>query len=176
MRIMLDNMVYDRIAEAPGMIARLNRMTAEGRITILTTFVQETQMAAIPDVRKRAQFRAIQRTKVPPAAGLYGVTPYGEFPYGSDGSEGGLSVHELMTAREQHAHGALPPAEEHGGYLDLRKGHKGDALIASTASAEADVLITEDGRLLRKLRKSRVRCEVWRFHRFREFVFDESGG
>ena len=170
MKIMVDTNIYDKIIETPGMLERLNSHTADGHLTVLTTFVQEEQIAAITDTEKRKMIQSIQRTKVPPAAGLWGLTPWGEFPWGSDGSEGGLPVHEVMTTiTPEQADVAMP--KEHAEAFGLRRGHSGDALIASTASVEADVLVTEDGRLRKKVKNSGAKCHVWTFDNLREYVF-----
>jgi hypothetical protein len=45
-----------------------------------------------------------------------------------------------------------------------------DALIATTASGEADVLVTDDRGLAKRVRASGARCEVWTFAKLRRFV------
>jgi len=52
--------------------------------------------------------------------------------------------------------------------------HSEDALIAATAELEADVLVTNDGQLKRRLRKSQQTraspIQIWKFEDFRQFV------
>jgi predicted nucleic acid-binding protein len=43
------------------------------------------------------------------------------------------------------------------------KGGPHDALIATTASVEADVLVTDDGQLIKKMRMNGEKYEVWTF-------------
>ncbi len=45
-----------------------------------------------------------------------------------------------------------------------------DALIAMTASRDADVLVTEDENLMKKARAAGVNCEIWTFQQFVAFV------
>jgi predicted nucleic acid-binding protein len=147
--VMLDTNIYDRIVETPGMASALDQLTAAGRIQILTTFIQQDEIAAIPDVVKRSKVKSVRTTKVTPTAGMYGVTPYGESPYGCDGSEGVLPVDALMS----------------------RSGKRWqDALIASTASAKADVLVTEDADLKSRVARAGIRCEVWGYECFRQYI------
>lgn len=154
MKVMLDTHIYDRIVKTSGMCERVNELSAEGRLVILSTFVQEEELSAIPDANKRGEVQRIKTTKLMPAAGLYGLTPYGESPYGCDGADGGLPVDEVMSARGEHWQ---------------------DAIIASTASAEADVLVTEDARLIRRALQGGIRCPIWTFDRFVNYVLHASG-
>jgi len=151
---MLDTQIYDLIVSTRGMVRLLNLLTDQGRLVILSTFVQENELASIRGEVKRREILRVKRTKVFSAAGMYGVTPYGEFPYGSDGSEAGLPVSRVVSLTGKHWQ---------------------DALIACTASAEAEVLVTEDKRLHKRVADSSIRCLVWRFHQFKDYIFELSG-
>jgi predicted nucleic acid-binding protein len=50
-----------------------------------------------------------------------------------------------------------------------------DALLATTSSGDADVLVTGDAALLVKARKAGVKCEVWDLADFKAFVADAVG-
>lgn len=151
LRIMLDTQIYDLIVLTPGMVQRLGTLAERGKLEILTTFVQESELSAIPDETKRQQILGIKRTKVHPAAGPWGVAPWGEFPWGANGSEAGLPVQKVISTAGKHWQ---------------------DALIACTASAEAEILVTEDARLSKRVAHSGIKCAVWKFRQFKQHVFE----
>jgi len=74
MRVMLDSMIYDKIIETPGMTEQLNQLSMEGKIDILSTHIQEDELAAIPDKQKRTAVQAIGRREVRRAE-LSGTSP-----------------------------------------------------------------------------------------------------
>ena len=152
---MLDSNVYDKIVKTTGMLDRLNDLSAAGEIVILTMHVQEHQLAATPPKNevKKAKIQKVKRTRVAPSAFLWGITPWGEAPWGSDGSEGGLSVFDVITPSGNDVE---------------------DALIASTASAEADVLVTEDARLRKRVLRRGIRCRVWTFKHLKDYILRAS--
>jgi|KBSSwiStaDraftv2_1062776.scaffolds.fasta_scaffold497186_1 hypothetical protein len=47
-----------------------------------------------------------------------------------------------------------------------------DALLAATASAEADALVTNDGDLGMKVKARNLPCELWSLEDFQHFVED----
>jgi hypothetical protein len=55
------------------------------------------------------------------------------------------------------------------------RGKMHDALIACTASGEADVLVAKDQDLRRKVSSSAVRCELWSFEDLLEFARKREG-
>lgn len=81
--------------------------------------------------------------------GYYDVgLKYGESYYG-DGSDTGLPLCESRTKGRDGA---------------------GDAIIATTAAGEADVLVTDDVELADTARSNGVQCELWSFQQFKGFV------
>lgn len=86
MRIMLDTMVFDHIVAAEGLVERLDRAQRQGVLTLLTTEVQEEQLRAAPEAKRRS-FRVIRRLVVPAAE-----------------DEGAMSDDEIIAASAlQHA-------------------------------------------------------------------------
>ena len=49
-----------------------------------------------------------------------------------------------------------------------------DALLAMTASRDADVLVTEDENLMKKVRAAGANCSIWSFEEFVAFVQTET--
>ena len=152
MKIMIDSQIYDLVANTPGLAESLNALQRGGALTILSTHIQEDELASIKDAGKEARMAVIQRVQVPTAGGVYGVPKYDGGTYG-DGSDSGISIDEVR----------IPS-----------KGHTRDALIATSASKHADVLVTEDGRLARRLNSLTPRCEIWSFSDFKEWVATET--
>jgi len=71
-----------------------------------------------------------------------------------------LRVLDALPKENVATHGVVPR-----GRSALR-----DALVATTASGEADVLVTDDTDLAKKVGLSTARCEIWSFQDFVHFV------
>jgi hypothetical protein len=153
MRVMLDTQIYDLVANTPGLVEAVNALQRRGALTILCTHIQEDELASIRDATKAARVAAIQRTRAPTAGGVYGVSKYGAGTYG-DGSDSGISIDEVRASSKRHTR---------------------DALIATSSSKHADVLVTEDGRLARRLNHLTPRCQVWSFSEFQQWVVAHMG-
>ncbi len=151
MRLMLDTMIYDKVVDTPGMLELLQRLVDEGEVEILATHIQEDELAKIPDERKRAEVSKIPRQEVPTSGAVWNTSKWDRATWG-DGSESGVSIDEIRSEKRGHTH---------------------DALIATSASANVDALVTNDKRLKNRLNDSDARCEVWNFKRFRSFVMGQ---
>ena len=149
LRIMLDTQIYDFIVDTEGMTDRLNKFSVENRILILATHIQEDELVKIPDDRKRRAINEIVREKVVTSGAVWGVSKWGEATWG-DGGSGGISIDEVRSPSKKHTK---------------------DALIATSAAKDADVIVTEDRRLAKRMLALSVSCEVWGFERFREYIF-----
>ncbi|MGE5673396.1 MAG: hypothetical protein ACM3XM_05865 [Mycobacterium leprae] len=77
MKFMLDTNVFDRILGTPGMVSLLNTLSKAGAITLLTTPVQEAELQAMPDARRRRVAQSILRQVVPADDGLDMAAPPG---------------------------------------------------------------------------------------------------
>jgi predicted nucleic acid-binding protein len=64
---MIDTMVFDRLVDDPEAFAAMSQAVRERRLALFTTPVQEAQVAAVADPRRRKQLRAVPREVVPPA-------------------------------------------------------------------------------------------------------------
>ena len=62
---MIDTMVFDRLVDDPEALAAVSRALRERRLALYTTPVQEAQVAAIPDRRRRKQLQSLPREVVP---------------------------------------------------------------------------------------------------------------
>lgn len=148
MKVMLDTQIYDLLAGKPAIIASLNALQHANAISILSTQIQEDELAGIKDGVKAAEVAKIERHRVPTAGAVYGVSTFGTATYG-DGSDSGISIDEVRSSS---------------------KGHTRDALIATSASKQADVLVTEDDRLAKRLGSLSPKCQVWSFSRLKKWI------
>lgn len=146
---MLDTQIYDRIITESGLAERLNLLSKVGKLEILATHIQQDEIAAITDERKRTAVQQIMTRCVPTSGAIWGVSKWGMCTWG-DGSAGGFSIDKIRSPS---------------------KGHTADGLIATTAAKDADVLVTEDSRLTKRLKALDSQCAVWEHSRFRTYVF-----
>jgi hypothetical protein len=65
LRAMIDTMVFDRLVDDPEAFETVKRALRERRLALLTTPVQEAQIAAVRDPRRRKQLRTVPREVVP---------------------------------------------------------------------------------------------------------------
>lgn len=115
-------MVFDALHDdADGREAVLAAIR-EGALRLLTTHVQEDQVAAIRDPVRRKALQTLPRTVVPSSVVVDGVTRTGRARVNPDGA----------YARMR----------------DVR--HFQDSLIADATAARADLLVTDDRRLARE--------------------------
>lgn len=123
---MLDTMVFDALHADPfGREAVLDAVRAR-ELMLCTTHVQEDQLAAIPDPVRRKALQRLPRQVVPAAAGVAGVFRTGRVQFTDDDA---------------------------GDALRFGSRHAQDDLIADAAGLRADVLVTEDRRLIQATRE-----------------------
>ncbi len=122
MRAMIDTMVFDRLVDDPEAFEAIAQAVRERRLALFTTPVQEAQLAAVADPRRRKQLRTVPR--------------------------------EVLPTRDDAV-------------ADGRR-HVADAMIADTALARCDLLVTEDRRLTE--RSLAQGLEVWNVERLLAWV------
>jgi predicted nucleic acid-binding protein len=150
MRAMLDSNAFDQFLIFDDAVDALNDLTRRGLLVIVTTHVQRDELGAITrDPEKRVKLLAIMdrlvMTEVPTDGGIWGTSKWGASKWG-DGT-GTLRISDIMTTNPKHAE---------------------DALIAITAGAEADLLVTEERDLPNKIKRKTDRPEVLTFAQFME--------
>ena len=151
-KIMIDTNIVDCIVAEEGLSGRLQNLHHSGRLTILTTHIQQDEIGETPDTKQEHRKKLQEAiAKIAPQ-----VVPTKGFVLGR--SRLGLA--------------ALGDGES----IDrFRKGnieHTEDALIASTAETKADVLVTEN---TKHFKRSRIKAlgfqfELWDFKRFLEHI------
>ena len=151
-RIALDTDAVNRILDTPGLLEAIKDAAGRGCFILIGNHVVRDQLVATPDHARRARlleiYDALPRKDVLTKGGIFNISRYGAARYG-DGSDTGISLSEARTAGRGGGH---------------------DALIATTAAGEADVLVTNDKELTAKVKVSAAQIEVWTFEGFIQFV------
>lgn len=152
MKIVFDTNVVDAIADTPGLLEAIIQASEDGRLTLLTTHIQADEILATPDEARRAKL----------------VSVYGALPTDQVATHGFvLDASRLDMARLGDGGWTGVTIDD----IDSPKWkHRRDALIGVTAAGEADVLVTCDGRLARRMRAVKPRCDIWDLRQFVDYV------
>lgn len=165
---MLDTNIYDKLRSDPEFLKTLIALQENGQLEIVKTHIQEDELAAAPfnlempsekiatdafilGTSRLGQARlgdgtgCLKETKVPTAGAIWGTSRWGDACWG-DGSQSGMSVDDIKTEAGNHI---------------------GDSLIAVTASNQADIFVTEDTRLRRKMKNCPAKCKVMDYSEFK---------
>ena len=152
-RIMLDTNEYDRLLAAPETYDRLLGLLSEGKIELLSTHVQRDEIMAVDDAAKKVRLEALlaHARLIATQGAILDVSKVGLARLGND------EDHNLI----EHVRG------------EAWQRKSKDALIAATASKDADALVTDDKRLARRLKNHPdTRCEVIDFEEFERRLVD----
>jgi len=148
-RAMIDTMIVTRIAGTTGLIEEI--CEAAPRLQLLATHLTRDQLEAIVDVSERqrllAVYHSLPKEEVATVGFVLDVSRLDEAELGDE--ESSRTLEELRTQGDGGIH---------------------DALIALSARYKADVLVTDDGDLMRKAKKALPQCEVWSFRRLVSYV------
>jgi hypothetical protein len=145
---MLDSNGFDHLLVIADAVDVLNELTRRGRLLMITTHVQRNELAQTPEPRRAKLLSAYDRlamTEVPTDGGIWGVSEWDNFKWG-DGT-GSLRIGDIMTTNPKDAQ---------------------DALIAITAAADANILVTDEHDLPKKIKRKTDRPEVLTFAQFLE--------
>jgi hypothetical protein len=148
MRIMLDSNVHDLIMTDRAVLSEIRQRVAGGRLTFVSTHVQRDELSLAPEP-KRAELLAIYglAEKVSTTGAVWDVSSWDECSWGT--SEVSAALVALMSGNPKHAE---------------------DALIAATAAGEADALVTNDTRLVSKIRRAELSVNVWSWSEFVDWL------
>ncbi len=147
LRIMLDTNIYDQICARRDLPRKVNDAHHAGKVLILCTHIQQDEIAQIPDEDKRAIMSSVVGTRIATSGAAWGVSRWGLSTWG-DGS-GDVRIGDIATSSGNHVR---------------------DGLIASTDAAAADVLVTEDQRLQKRVCRASSTLEVWDFQKFVKYI------
>src|SRR5665213_3480847 len=84
LNFMLDSNAHDAILHH-GLSKKIAELVGTGRIVILTTHIQQDEIAETPDLDKRANLQSIGAKRVATSGALWGLSRWGAAEFG-DGS------------------------------------------------------------------------------------------
>ena len=153
MRAMLDSMVTDDLLARPDVFDLADALVGTGHLTLLTTHVQRDQVSQTPDEPKRVALLVVQQrfTRIPTQGFVWDLSNWDEGTWGSP--ETGERIVALA-----------------GGSAN----HMADALIAVTAEAQADVLVTNDKGMQKRAEKLNLAKPIWDFEEFTRWISAQS--
>ena len=152
-KIMLDTNQYDRLLAAPETYERLLRLLSDGKIELLTTHIQRDEIMAVGDAGKKGRLQALlaHARLVGTRGFIWGKSRWSLFRYGNH-EDHNLIEHIRGTAWDRKSE---------------------DALIAATAAKDADMFVTDDKSLARRLNSyPGRRCEVIDFEELKRRLAD----
>jgi len=141
---MLDTNIFVHIVEDPAFASVVRDAALSGSITIVSTHIQEDQIADNPDAEQREAISRIPRTVVPTTGFATGVSRLGMAAFADDDTSATI---ERMGQR----------------HLKNTK----DALIAASAGEKADVIVTEDKTLRKRIQREGLNVTLLTFEDFR---------
>lgn len=140
-KMMLDTNQYDRLLAAPDTYEKLLSLVSIGKIELLTTHIQRDEITAVEEPGKKARLAALlaHARMIPTRGAIFDISRFDLARFGDDDD------HKLI----EHIRGAAWERKSE------------DALIAATAAKDADVFVTDDKSLARRLKSyPAIRCEV----------------
>jgi hypothetical protein len=149
-RFVFDAMIYDELLKDPLTLPRLVDMQERREVTIFKTHVQRDEFEAISDEsarRKRLALYDALGSEVPTEGMVWDVSRWDQSKLG--GGAGKITVEDILTASRRHAE---------------------DALLAATASSHADVFVTEDQRLRKRMLAKNAQVRAWSYAEFVAWV------
>lgn len=152
LRIAPDTDAINRIADSPEILKELQTAVCNSRLILISNHVVKDQLFATSDHERRNHllrvYDALPIREVKTSGGIWGISKWGESMWG-DSSLTGLSINDARTPGRGGAH---------------------DALIGITAADNADVLVTDDAALRKKLITNKSACAVWSFSDLCKFL------
>jgi hypothetical protein len=145
MRALLDTMIFDEIVANTYLKADVLKLIGTGELVILSTHVQEDQLARILDETKSDEIATIPRIVIATGAAVWDYSKWDGARF--DDGAGPVTVGDVFRGNPKD----IP-----------------DALIGATLS-DVDVLVTEDEDL-RTRAGAKAGNRVWSFDQFRAFV------
>lgn len=147
MRYMLDTMIFNHIIDDPAFANVVRDAARSGSITIVTTHIQEDQIADNPDAEKREAISRIPRTVVPTTGVAVGVSRLGMARFADDDTSA-----TIERIGQRHVKNTR------------------DALIAASARDEADMIVTDDKTLRKRILREDLNVPLLNFEEFRRQV------
>ncbi len=148
MRIMLDSNIHDLIVANPAACDAVKRSIEDGRLKLVSTHVQHDELKRAPEPKRTTLLEIYDLAELRPTNGaVFDVSRWDQCQFGTDEENGSINV--LMGGNPKHAE---------------------DALIAATASSEADALVTNETRLASKIKRAGFSADVWSWSEFASWL------
>ena len=147
MRFMLDTMIFTHIVGDAAFATVVRDGARSGSVTIVTTHIQEDQIADIRDGEKREAISHIPRTVVPTTGFALDVSRLGMARFADE--ETSATIERI--------------GRRHLGTVK-------DALIAASTRDEADAIVTHDKTLRRRIRREGLNVTLLTFEEFHRHV------
>ena len=135
--ILLDTQAYDFVAANMRLKTLIADMQQDGRIELISTRIEADELDEIPPHRDIGQKSSVSSSKVGSAIFLLDISFLDEDRLGSD--EVNAAFHHIENGKPKHTN---------------------DAMIGATAYSDADYLVTNDNRLIRRFSKLSGPCKV----------------
>ena len=151
---MLDSNIFDQLLTETIFLDLLENAAIKGQIALVVTHIQKNELLQTGDAAKRTALLSVfdrlanHSRKVP----TQGCIPGFIQPGFSCLSDGGPRV-KLNDIRD-----------------DKKPKHAADALLAATADAEADVIVTQETRLPNRIRNTDTILKVWNFNQLKDYI------
>jgi len=153
LRVMLDTNIFDELAADPVALRRLRSEEVAGRLETQIVYVQPEQLEHMPDPSKRARTLAIARlAREVPTTDRTGVGPGG----------GRVGFDAFVGPAEQ-----APLQDVLSGPMGQ---HAPDGTIAAYAIKHADVLVTNDKQMRKRVERAAATLTVFTWEQFREWL------
>lgn len=152
-RIALDTDAINSLVST-NLLDEIGAAAKQRRIAFVLSHVVRDQLVKTKDAGRRAQLLKV-----------YDVLPIIELPT----SDFVLGISKLDHAEMKDSAAELEAFTTNG------RGKTQDALIGATAADKADVLVTDDDVLTKRVTAHAMRCEVWTFERLVHFLCEMNG-
>ena len=150
-RFMLDTNVFDLVV-SERLVDALNGLQEDGICELLVCYVQQDELARIPDAAKRTEIDRLRVQEVEPGAAMWGA-PWG-FQWGADGARG-VTIDSMQGNAREDRHG-------------------NDMQIAATAAFHDAVLVTCERRgLASRFRATGTDVPLWSGDEFVRWVREQ---
>ena len=152
LRIALDTDAVNRITDSDEIVRAIGIAAEHSRLIIIGNHVVRDQLATTRDLARKNHllevYDSLPKRDVATEGSMCGISAWGQSSWG-DGAHTGISLSEARTGGRGGGH---------------------DALIATTAAGNADILVTDDAHLAKKVSRSSAVCSVWSFADFCQFL------
>jgi hypothetical protein len=126
--MILDTNVYDAAIDNDQLRNLMAKKQESGSIALFSTRIENEELAAIPPLQDRGQKSAVQTVLISPAVFVLDASHLDDDRLGTD--EANAAFNYLQNGSKKHTN---------------------DAMIGATAMIDADILVTNDHRLLNRL-------------------------